>query len=681
MRSQARTWFISLPRQKKAFILISADIFFAMFALWVAFSLRLGELYVPKGDMWYLFAAAPIIAVPIFVRLGLYRAIIRYIEIRALWTIIQATTLYALVFAFVLYESAIMGVPRTVLPLNWLNMMLLVGSSRFFARWWLGEVYLNLVGGRGEKNHGKKNVVIYGAGNAGVQLASALGYGREFRPVAFIDDDVLLHKQKVNGLKIYPLSSLMYIIERHQVSDVLLAMPSASRARKSEIIRLLEPFAVHVMSMPDLSDIAQGKVTVDELQEIDIADLLGRDAVTPDQSLLHANIVGKTVLVTGAGGSIGSELCRQIIRLQPNSLILFENCEFALYAIEKELQHLLGKRRDHSRLAGDMHTISGDIRNTEGIKLIPVLGSVTNGVRIEKVCKTFMVQTIYHAAAYKHVPMVEKNPGEAIWNNVFGTLRSAQAAIKTGVETFVLISTDKAVRPTNTMGATKRLAELILQALSLNTVNHPTRFTMVRFGNVLGSSGSVVPLFKEQIARGGPVTVTDERIIRYFMTIPEASQLVIQAGAMGAGGDVFVLDMGEPIRIVDLAKRMIHLSGLEIKDAEHPGGDIEISYTGLRPGEKLYEELLIGDNVSKTDHARIMRAQEHVIPWGELERMLAALEQATDEDDFERVRAILTDAVAGFVPQCEIEDMLWKEEKLLESSRSDRKNREIFVNG
>ncbi|WP_027148368.1 polysaccharide biosynthesis protein [Methylobacter tundripaludum] len=666
MRSHTRTWFILLPRQKKAFILISADVFFAIFALWAALSLRWGELYVPKSGEWYLFAAAPVIAVPIFIKMGLYRAIIRYIEVRALWTIIQATTLYALVFAFVLYESGIKGVPRTVLPLNWLNMMLLVGSSRFFARWWLGELYLNLGGGRGVKSHSKKNVVIYGAGNAGVQLASALGYGREFRPIAFIDDDVLLQKQKVNGLRIYPLSSLRYLIERHQVSDILLAMPSANRARKSEIIRLLEPFAVHVMSMPGLSDIAQGKVTVDALQEVDIADLLGRDAVAPDQSLLHANIAGKVVMVTGAGGSIGSELCRQIIRLQPNSLILFEISEFALYAIEKELQHLLAKRRVGSRLADGIPAIPGNINNAEEIKLIPVLGSVTNAKRCEKICNTFKVQTIYHAAAYKHVPMVEKNPGEAVWNNIFGTLHVAQAAIKADVETFVLISTDKAVRPTNTMGATKRFAELILQALSLNVVNNlRTRFTMVRFGNVLGSSGSVVPLFKEQIARGGPVTVTDERIIRYFMTIPEASQLVIQAGAMGHGGDVFVLDMGEPIRIVDLAKRMIHLSGLEIKDAEHPDGDIEISYTGLRPGEKLYEELLIGDNVSKTDHARIMRAQELVIPWAELEKMLATLEQATEDDDFERVRGVLADAVTGFIPQCEIEDVLWKEDRRL----------------
>ncbi|MDP3876782.1 MAG: nucleoside-diphosphate sugar epimerase/dehydratase [Methylobacter sp.] len=629
-------------------MLISADLFFAMLALWAAFSLRWGEWYSPKGEEWYLFAAAPIIAVPIFVKLGLYRAIIRYMEVRALWTIIQATTLYALVFAFVLYESGIKGVPRTVLPLNWLNMMVLVGGSRFFARWWLGEIYLNLGGARALKRRSQKNVVIYGAGNAGVQLASALSHGREFRPVAFLDDDASLHRQKVNGLRIYPLSSLRYLIERHQVSDVLLAMPSATRARKSEIIHLLEPFAIHVLSMPGLSDIAQGKVTVDALQEIDVADLLGRDAVPPDQSLLHANIADKVVMVTGAGGSIGAELCRQIVRLQPKSLILFELSEFALYALEKDLLHLLSK-----------------LNNAQPITLVPLLGSVVDAQRIEKVCKAFKVQTIYHAAAYKHVPMVEKNPGEAVWNNIFGTLYAAQAAINSGVETFVLISTDKAVRPTNTMGATKRFAELILQALSLQQAlqqgaGAKTRFTMVRFGNVLGSSGSVVPLFKEQIARGGPVTVTDERVIRYFMTIPEAAQLVIQAGAMGQGGDVFVLDMGEPVRIVDLAKRMIHLSGLEIRDAANPDGDIEISFTGLRPGEKLYEELLIGDNVCKTDHARVMRAQEHVIPWAELEPMLAILAKATEDDDFTQVRAVLIDAVAGFSPQCGIEDLLWK---------------------
>jgi FlaA1/EpsC-like NDP-sugar epimerase len=644
MHRQLAHWFIDLSRQHKLIILITTDIFIVLTSLWMAFSLRWGELYIPKGNEWYLFVATPIIAIPIFARLGLYRAIIRFLEMKALWTIVQATSFYALIFAFVLYESGIKGIPRTVTPLNWLIVMLLVGCIRFFARWWLGETYFQLRGGRKGLKLLKKNVIIYGAGSAGIQLASALRHGRDFNVVAFIDDNTSLQKRKVNGLRIYPLSSLNYLIERHEASNVLLAIPSAKKSRISEIIQLLEPYAVHVMSMPGLSDIAQGRVTVDALQEVDIADLLGRDPVIPDQALLKATITDKVVMVTGAGGSIGSELCRQIIRIQPTSLILYEISEFNLYAIEKELLHL----------------IMG-MNPPRPIEIITILGSVTHAKRIENVCKTFKVQTIYHTAAYKHVPMVEKNPGEAILNNIFGTLHAAQAAINANVELFVLISTDKAVRPTNTMGATKRFAELILQALSIDIANKKqTRFTMVRFGNVLGSSGSVVPLFREQISRGGPLTVTDARIIRYFMTIPEASQLVIQAGALAQGGDVFVLDMGEPIRILDLAKRMIHLSGLEVKDENHPAGEIEINFTGLRPGEKLYEELLIGDNVSKTTHPGIMRAQEQTISWTELNKMLSSLEDATSNDDFEQVRCILKKAVSGFAPQCEISDLLWR---------------------
>jgi FlaA1/EpsC-like NDP-sugar epimerase len=642
-----RTWFVSLSRRVKACVLISADIFFTLFALWAAFSLRWSDWYLPKGDEWVLFAIAPVIAVPIFIRLGLYRAIIRYIEMRALWTIMQATTLYAVLFAFILYESGLKGIPRTVSLLNWLLIMLLIGGSRFFIRWWLADVYFRVGEEANDKERDKKNVVIYGAGSAGVQLASALAHGGAFKTIAFIDDNPLLHKQKINGIKICPFDSLGYLMERYHVANVLLAMPSASRTRIREVIDLLEPYAVHVLSMPSVSDIAHGKVTFDVLQEVDIADLLGRDPVTPVTALLQANITDKVVMVTGAGGSIGSELCRQILRLQPRTLVLFERNEFALYAIEKELNQQLSKTETPEKIA-----------------VLPVLGSVTNAERVEKVCKTFQVQTIYHAAAYKHVPMVEKNPAEAVFNNILGTLHTAQSAINAQVETFVLISTDKAVRPTNTMGATKRFAELILQALSNNAGHEQkTRFMMVRFGNVLGSSGSVVPLFREQIARGGPVTVTDKRIIRYFMTIPEASQLVIQAGAMGQGGDVFVLDMGEPIRIIDLAKRMIHLSGLEIKDDTHPDGDIEIQFTGLRAGEKLYEELLIGDNVSKTTHPRIMRAEESMIAWAELEKMLTVLEQAAKNDDFEQIRLILQQAVSGFAPQCEIGDLLWKQRK------------------
>jgi FlaA1/EpsC-like NDP-sugar epimerase len=636
-------WFTGLSRPKKIGILISTDVFFAILALWLAFSLRWGDWYLPKAEEWYVFAAAPFIAVPIFIRLGLYRAIVRYIEMRALWTIVQATTLYALIFAFVIYQASIESIPRTIAPLNGLLMMLLVGSSRFFARWWLADIYIPFPGSRNSLYYQKKAVVIYGAGSGGVQLAAALMHGREYRPVAFIDDNPLLHKQKINGIKIYPLALLSYVIERHQVSDILLAMPSVSRSRRSEIIRLLEPYAVHVRSMPGLADIAQGKVTFDTLQEVDIADLLGRYSVDPEPSLIRATISGKVVMVTGAGGSIGSELCRQIIRLQPKSLILFEICEYALYTIEKELQLLLTK--------------TGATIQPE---LFAVLGSVNERTRVERVCRAFKVQTLYHAAGYKHVPLVERNPGEAVWNNVFGTLHTAQAAIAAGVEKFVLISTDKAVRPTNTMGATKRIAELILQALSMIPEHaRKTCFTMVRFGNVLDSSGSVVPLFREQIARGGPITVTDPRVIRYFMTIPEAAQLVIQAAAMSAGGEVFVLDMGEPIRILDLAKRMIHLSGLEVKDEHHPSGEIEISFIGLRPGEKLFEELLIGDHVSETSHPRIMRATEPVIAWEKLQVMLDELATATQDNDFRQVRAILAAVVSGFVPQCDVCDIVW----------------------
>lgn len=636
MTDQLGEYFLSLSRRKKAAILLGTDVFFSVLSLWLAMSLRLGEFYQPTGRMIYVFIAAPIIVIPIFIRLGLYRAIIRYIGIRALWTIAQATTLYALIFAaFVFHLGAIGVFPRTVPALNWMIMLLLVGSSRFLARWWLSDSYFRIVGQLGNREYGKKNVVIYGAGNAGVQLASALIHGREFKAVAFIDDDVSLQKQKINGLRIYGLSALTSLINRYKITDVLLAIPSVTHARRGEIIRMLETYPVHVRSVPGINEIANGKITFDAIQEVDIADLLGRDAVPPRLDLLHANISGKVVMVTGAGGSIGSELCRQIVACKPVCLVLFEINEFHLYTIHQELTGFVN----------------------ENIKIVPILGSITHQKRLEQVCSAFKVQTIYHAAAYKHVPLVEQNPGEAIWNNIFGTLRLAKAAIAAQVETFVLISTDKAVRPTNTMGASKRFAELILQALSQDAALHQkTRFTMVRFGNVLGSSGSVVPLFRQQIAKGGPVTVTDARIIRYFMTIPEAAELVIQAGAMGQGGDVFVLDMGEPVRIVDLAKRMIRLSGFEVKTQERPHGDIEITYTGLRPGEKLYEELLIGDNVSHTEHEKIMRAQEAVIAWKKLSGLLADLEQAITQSDFEAARTILKQAVTGFAPQCKIID-------------------------
>ena len=633
--NQIIEWFLALSRNKKAAILISVDIAFAVIALWVAFSLRLGIFYQPVDEIAYFFIAAPIIAVPVFIKLGLYRAIIRYMGIKALWTIIQATTLYALLFATCVFYSGVGSIPRTVPTLNWMIMLLLVCCSRFFARWLLRENYSRVIHRQRGNEQGKKNVIIYGAGNAGVQLASALIHGHEFKAIAFIDDKKSLHKQKVNDLRIYPFSALEQLIARYKVSDVLLAIPSAGGTRRSEIIRLLEPHSVHVRTIPDINEIARGRLTFDTLREVDIGDLLGRESVPPNETLLHANIRDKVVMVTGAGGSIGSELCSQIIENKPRCLVLFEISEFQLYSIEKKLAAI----------------------NEENCRIIPILGSITDKNRLEQVCNAFTVQTIYHAAAYKHVPLVEQNPAEAIWNNIFGTLTLAQTAIKFNVETFVLISTDKAVRPTNTMGATKRFAELILQALSQKPEDYQqTRFTMVRFGNVLGSSGSVVPLFREQIAKGGPVTVTDKRIIRYFMTIPEAAELVIQAGAMGQGGDVFVLDMGTPIHIIDLARQMIHLSGFNVKDASQPQGDIEIIYTGLRPGEKLYEELLIGNNVSQTQHEKIMRAEEVVIAWDELSTLLTMLEKKVTINDFEAVRELLKQVVTGFSPQCAIVD-------------------------
>lgn len=624
-------WFLDRPRSTKRIISILIDYLVVIFALWLAYSLRLSRVYIPPVDQLWLFLFAPLIAIPIFIKLGLYRAIVRYIGLDVIWTILKAVILFTLIFAtvVVLAGSAAGLVPRTVYVINALLLVSFIGGLRVYAR----ALFIS------RHSHSKTEleryippVLIYGAGQAGAQLAALLRMGRQMRPIAFIDDEPTLYKQQINGLAVYRQKDLVKLIDRHKIRDILLAMPSASRSRRNEILQSLEKYPVHIRTLPDLTDIAEGKLEVSDIQEVDIADLLGREPVPANQNLLHANITHKTVMVTGAGGSIGSELCRQIIKLAPAKLILFEISEYALYRIEQEL------------------------RNADtDITLITMLGSVVDTQRLTTVCQRFAVQTIYHAAAYKHVPMVEKNSSEGIRNNVFGTLHCAQAAIAAKVETFVLISTDKAVRPTNTMGASKRMAELVLQALA----NHSeTRFTMVRFGNVLGSSGSVVPLFREQIAKGGPLTVTHPDIIRYFMTIPEAAELVIQAGALGKGGDVFVLDMGVAVKILDLANRMIHLSGFAVKNATNPDGDIEIIFTGLRPGEKLYEELLIGENVSVTEHPKIMRAEERVIDWVDLEPILQALQQATEKADYSAIRDLLLTHVDGFAPQCEIDDWL-----------------------
>jgi len=633
-------WFLGRTRKTKRTITLVIDFISVIAALWIAFSLRYSTLYLPEDGQWWIFLLAPVIAVPVFIRLGLYRAIVRYLGMNAIWTVVKAITLYTLIFAVIvlLAGADVTGVvPRTVYGINLLILLVFIGGSRLIARWWFAQ-YISAGQVTASQQFRTTPVLIYGAGDAGAQLSVSLKMARELHPVAFIDDDKSLVGQQVSGLNVFSFEKLNDLIEKYHISEVLLAMPSLSRSRRNAIISRIESYPVHVRTLPSLNDIAQGKIKVTDVQEVDIADLLGREQVEPIETLLSANISQKVVMVTGAGGSIGSELCRQIMMLQPIALVLYELSEFSLYKIEQEVKQLLGDRV---------------------MPIYALLGSVLNQQRIEEVCQKFKVETIYHAAAYKHVPLVEHNTSEGVQNNVFGTLSCAQAAIKTGVETFVLISTDKAVRPTNTMGASKRLAELILQALAEETsLKNKTRFTMVRFGNVLGSSGSVVPLFRQQIANGGPITVTDPKIIRYFMTISEAAELVIQAGAMGEGGDVFVLDMGEPVSILEMAKRMIHLSGHHEKDEGNPDGDIEIVYTGLRPGEKLYEELLIGKQVLETEHQKIMRAQELVIPWTQLNITLKILSTAVVKGDYQAIRAALIKTVDGFEPQCEVEDWL-----------------------
>ncbi|MBV1899532.1 MAG: polysaccharide biosynthesis protein [Cycloclasticus sp.] len=624
-------WFISRSRRIKRAVTLLFDFIVITLALWVAFSLRLGEFYWPEGSVIWLFAVAPFIATPIFIKLGLYRAIIRYIGFHSLWVVVKAVSLYSLLIAFFVVLANIEVVPRSVHIINWLVALLMVGGSRMVVRWWLAGLAPANV-------NAARNVVIYGAGSSGMQVLGQLNVKSSMKVVAFIDDEPSLHRRQMGDVRVHPFSHLSRLIERHGVKDVLLAMPSVSRSRRNQIIALLESYPVTVKTLPTLAEIAEGEVTVDDIRDVEIEDLLGRDQVLPNKSLMAKNIHNKVVMVTGAGGSIGAELCRQILQQKPKEIVLFDHSEFALYMIEHDLKN---------------QPIS------EEVVIKPVLGSVTDSDRVLLACQAAHVETVYHAAAYKHVPLVEQNPREAIKNNILGTLYTAEAALNSKVKDFILISTDKAVRPTNTMGASKRMAELVLQALSNKHRGvSATQFAMVRFGNVLGSSGSVIPLFKKQIKEGGPVTVTDPKIIRYFMTIPEAAQLVIQAGAMAKGGDVFVLDMGDPVKILELAKRMIHLSGLEVKGDDTPHGDIEIKFTGLRPGEKLYEELLIGNDVKNTDHEKIMRANESMIPWEELNVLIRRLQQAINDNDDVEIRAVLSEAVVGYKPQCAIANVL-----------------------
>ena len=640
---------LALPRSAKRFAALTVDLSLCVLTVWLAYYLRLGEFISfagssdwSQGAVWGAMASVGI-ALPIFVVSGLYRAIFRYSGWPALLAVARAVGVYGLLYASVFTAIGVAGVPRTVGIIQPILLLLFVGASRALARVWLGDQYLSIL-----KRASRLRVLIYGAGNTGRQLAAAMANSHEMQVAGFLDDDDRLHGHVLNGQPIYNPVDLDNLATTLNISDVLLAMPSLSRRRRNEILGQIRAAKVAVRTLPSVTDLAQGKVSVSDLRELDIDDLLGREPVTPNHILLAKNIVGKVVLVTGAGGSIGSELCRQILAVNPAKLLLIEQSEFALYAVHQELEE---------KLAG----LSGSAPPV----LVPLLASVQDEERLHEIMSTWAPDTVYHAAAYKHVPLVEHNPAEGIKNNVLGTLRTAQAAVEHRVSDFVLVSTDKAVRPTNIMGASKRLAEMVLQAFAANQrgARGSTTFSMVRFGNVLGSSGSVVPKFRQQIRDGGPISLTHPDITRYFMTIPEASQLVIQAGAMGRGGDVFVLDMGEPIRIADLARRMIELSGLTVKDEENPDGDIEIEITGLRPGEKLFEELLIGDNPEGTTHPRILRAREDFLPWQELEPKLKALELALSVNDVRLILAQLRELVAGYVPSENVVDWVLLEQE------------------
>ena len=628
--------FLALPRETKRLIMATADAIAIPTALWAALALKFDSPDPLLARTLAYFLVALVSALFFFSVLGLYRAVIRFVGPKAMLTVLAGVSLSVLVLAAFDRFFSQHQIPLSAFGIYWALALLYVGGSRFVAR----HLFLHTSSNR----KAAARVAIYGAGDAGARVCSALLGGPDFEPVAFIDDKKSLQGSSISGLRVYDSDSLPRLVRQHRIDRVLLAMPAATRRRRREILAQLEPLGVRVQSLPNLSDLISGKAQISELCDVDVGDLLGRDPVPPKPRLFGSCIRGKCVLVTGAGGSIGAELCRQIIRLSPSRLVLFEMSELALYNIQRELEEVAA----HEDLM---------------VEVVPLLGNAHHRHRVREVLAAFNVQTIYHAAAYKHVPIVEHNVVEGIHNNVISTWYTAEAALETGVETFVLISTDKAVNPANVMGATKRLAELVLQALQERTTH--TRFCMVRFGNVLASSGSVVPLFQEQIRRGGPVTVTHRDVIRYFMTIPEAAQLVIQAGSMAKGGDVFVLDMGRPVRIDDLARRLVNLMGLTVRDANNPEGDIEIEYTGLRTAEKLFEELLIGTNVTGTDHPMIMRAMEHRLAWPRMEQILNELLVALASFDCHRALALLAESVAEYEADVDIRDYVWTRKAVL----------------
>jgi len=682
---------LMFPRSVKRSILIIADAVLLIGALWLSFSLRLDNWYWPRGGVnnpiVVLVLFSPVFAVPVFAHFGLYRAIIRYLGMRAVWSIVKAVMVYAALWGLIAFLSGVQGVPRSVVPINAMVAVLAVGGSRMFARWLLRKIedavrIKNVRGGVGANavEYHQSRVVIFGAGAAGRQLAVGLGQSRECILLAFVDDGIELHGRDLMGVPIISQEKLPAFVVSDEVDDILLAMPSISRKRRSVIIEHLRPLNVRIRTLPGLIAMAQGKADYTDLHDLDINDLLAREPAEPDEVMLQQQVSGKTVMVTGAGGSIGSELCRQILQRKPKVLLLFELSEFALYTL-------------HNELLGTLYYLTNEQLDNGAVGLVPtivpLLGSVADESRVSDIILTWNPHIIYHAAAVKHVPIVEHNIAECVKNNVLGTLVMAKVAIERQVERFILVSTDKAVNPTNAMGASKRCCELVLQALAAEKnpsfepmwdgkpsaqVTCTTQLAMVRFGNVLGSSGSVVPYFRQQIAQGGPITLTHQDIIRYFMTIPEAAQLVMQTGAMaggsikGIGGrinsqaEVYVLDMGEPVKIIDLARRMVELSGFRVKDENSPEGDIAIEVVGLRPGEKLYEELLIGNNPQATQHPRIMKANEKFLPWSELQPMITTLRISAVNGDVMMIRSMLQLLVPEYQPDEKVVDWVYREQ-------------------
>lgn len=610
--------FAQMQRKFKIILMLICDCLLLPLAFYSAVAIRESTWTPPLHDFGWLFVALPLITVPIFIRMGLYRAVIRYAGEAMVSTVVSGVSISVLILAAIIALGRIVSVPRSSIIIYWALAVMYIGFSRWLARKVILQIEKkNVLGLR------RESLVVYGAGKAGAQMALALKNSFEYRPVAFFDDQKQLWGSEVHGIRVFSPQKIDFVVQKYQPTSLLIAMPSASRTRKKEVISQFEGYSLRLKTLPGIAELVEGKVRIEDIREVGIEDLLGRDVVPPEKNLIAKNILNKVVMVTGAGGSIGAELCMEIIKHGPKQMLLIENSEFALYNIEKRLQ-------------------SYDLK----VEIIPILADVCNETRMQQIFKQFLPNTVYHAAAYKHVPLVEVNVCSGAKNNILGTLVCCKQALENGTENFVLISTDKAVRPTNVMGASKRVAEMILQALQLKvTALATTKFSMVRFGNVLGSSGSVVPLFKEQIANGGPVTVTHKDIIRYFMTIPEAAQLVIQAGAMGKGGDVFLLDMGDPIKIYDLAVKMIELSGLTFKDENNPEGDIEVQVTGLRSGEKLYEELLIDSQAAPTDHKRIFKASESFKPWEQLEQFIKEVLQACENNDDQKVKQLLSQEI------------------------------------